>query len=96
MRLQYIIVSILSFSIIYCGSISGYITDHDGNPLFGANILVADTEIGITTNDEGYFFIKEIKPGKYSLLTNYIGYYEEIVIFLIYDNNGSRIVQLKL
>lgn len=89
MRLQYIIVSILSFSIIYCGSISGYITDHDGNPLFGANILVADTEIGITTNDEGYFFIKEIKPGKYSLLTNYIGYYEEIVIFYITEQESQ-------
>ncbi len=60
-------------------SVSGQITDNDGNPLMGANIVVTHEPSGITygttSRDEGYYTIPNMKiGGPYSMTVSYIGY----------------------
>ena len=57
------------------GKIAGTITDEQtGEPLPGANIVIAGTSIGAATNIQGEFFIINVPPGKYDLKVNLIGY----------------------
>lgn len=61
-------------------SISGKITDMDGEPLAGVNIVVKGTYIGTTTSMDGSFSLRipQINP---ALIISYIGYKtEEIAV----------------
>lgn len=79
-----IIIFILIFnSLIFSGSISGYVVDENDSPLLGANIMIANSEIGNTTDESGFFQIIGLDPGKYSLLIRYIGFYDRSIEFYI-------------
>lgn len=57
------------------GSISGEMRDNvTQQPLPFANIVVEGTNIGTVTNDQGYFNIKNVAGGTYSLKATMIGY----------------------
>jgi carboxypeptidase family protein/TonB-dependent receptor-like protein len=57
------------------GKISGFVRDADtGDPLPGANVLLAGTAMGAAANTEGYFVILNIPPGTYDLIASYVGY----------------------
>lgn len=45
-----------------------------GEPLPGANILLVNTNMGATTDHEGYYTISNVPPGTYDLQTTFIGY----------------------
>ncbi|MDR6782062.1 outer membrane cobalamin receptor [Pedobacter africanus] len=56
--------------------ISGYIKD--GNePIAGASVLLKGSKIGATSDARGYFELKNIKPGSYSIMVSYLGYVRE-------------------
>ena len=50
-------IVMLSITLLFSGSINGYIYDENDTPLMGANIIVVSTDIGNTTDEEGYFNI---------------------------------------
>ncbi len=57
------------------GTIRGVVTDAEtGDPLIGVNIVVIGTYLGASTDMDGFFVIKDIKPGEYTLEVSYIGY----------------------
>lgn len=57
------------------GKISGKVTDaKTGEPLEGVNILVLNTQMGAATNQDGFFYILNVRPGKYSVRASMIGY----------------------
>lgn len=57
------------------GSISGVIKDESNNDvLIGANILIEGTNIGASTDLDGYYSIKGLTPGYYNLKISYISY----------------------
>ena len=54
---------------------SGYVKDkNNGEPLIGANIFIEGTSIGTAADKNGYYEIKNIKEGVYTLKASYIGY----------------------
>ncbi len=57
------------------GTISGTITDKEAknSPLPFANVVVKNTAIAVTTNENGVFTIN-IEPGNYTLQLSFIGY----------------------
>jgi hypothetical protein len=56
-------------------TISGFVTDStNGYSLIGANIFLKDQPLGSSTNDEGYYAIHPVYPGKYILVCAYLGY----------------------
>lgn len=62
------------------GKIMGTVTDAvSGEPLPGANVLVAGTNFGAATNSQGYYVILNVPPGKYDVIAQYIGF-EKITI----------------
>ena len=63
------------------GVIKGKIIDIDNQlPLTGANIVVKSTLIGGVSDDEGYFSIKDIPYGNYTIIFSYIGYKTEYLV----------------
>lgn len=68
------------------GVISGEIRDAvTQQPLPGANIIIAGTQIGATANNEGYFVIKNVPAGTVVVQSSLIGYENasksDIVVF---------------
>ncbi len=57
------------------GKIAGKVIDRDSKePLLGANILIAGTNMGAATNENGEYFIINVPPGKYNVKFSMIGY----------------------
>lgn len=62
------------------GSISGTITDaKTKEAIIGGSVLIQGTQIGTSTDLEGNFVIKNLKPGTYTLQITYIAYQTAIV-----------------
>ena len=57
------------------GKISGVVTDaQNGQPLPGANIMIKGTMMGAASDENGFFFIINIPPGRYTLRASMMGY----------------------
>ena len=62
------------------GKISGRVIDaKTKTPLFSSNIIVQETTIGSFTDDDGYFAIINIPPGRYNVKCSMIGYKDYII-----------------
>jgi len=56
------------------GKVSGKIINEKGEPLLGVNVLIENTYLGSSTDENGYYVILNVSPGYYNLKTTYIGY----------------------
>lgn len=57
------------------GKISGKVIDAEtGDPLIGANVVIEGTDLGASTDQDGYYHIINIPVGTYSVRAGYIGY----------------------
>jgi len=62
-------------------SISGEVRDAvTKQPLPGANIILLNTKIGTATDEKGYFVIKNIPVGVYSVQATFLGYEKNIKV----------------
>ncbi|MFH5831057.1 carboxypeptidase-like regulatory domain-containing protein [Halalkalibaculum sp. DA384] len=81
-NLDYILLSSGTFLLIKSpstpsefGSFAGAVYDKStGEPLDGANILLADASTGTSTNRAGRFTIAPLLTGKYEVTITYVGY----------------------
>lgn len=75
-----IVIFLMAFSAVLFSQISkskilGTITDSKtGEPLIGVNVMVQGTYYGASTNSEGFYEIKAVSPGDYTIKVSYIGY----------------------
>lgn len=70
----FIIVSSAKKDATY-GQIAGIVVDAStGEPLPGANILLADASTGTSTNDAGLFQVSSLMDGPHRVVVSYIGY----------------------
>ncbi|MDZ7624676.1 MAG: carboxypeptidase-like regulatory domain-containing protein [Ignavibacteriaceae bacterium] len=81
-----LIIMILTFLVIDAGiaqTLKGivYETDEDQNkiPLVGTNVFWEGTQIGTTTNEEGFFELEKIESDHPHLIVSYIGYQQDTV-----------------
>ncbi len=57
------------------GKIAGYIKDKDtGEPIIGANVIVEGTFLGGAADVNGYYYINNIPPGRYTIKISAVGY----------------------
>ena len=56
------------------GKIQGSVSDQNGLPLPGANIMLDGTNRGAAADVNGFYIILNISPGKYSLTAQMIGF----------------------
>jgi len=60
---------------LIAASISGTVKINDSlEPLSDANVFLANTNLGCSSDQNGYFAITGIEPGKYQLTASHIGY----------------------
>ncbi len=57
------------------GTISGQVRDTEsGEPLVGVNLVVQNSSHGASTDLDGRFYIRNMKPGRHTLIATMIGY----------------------
>jgi outer membrane receptor protein involved in Fe transport len=54
--------------------LAGVVTDADGSPLVGANVVVEGSNLGAATDELGRYYILDVPVGNYDLRAEYIGY----------------------
>jgi outer membrane receptor protein involved in Fe transport len=59
-------------------------------PLVGANILVVDSKIGVSTNTEGIYNLK-LDPGNYDIKVSYLGYLSKTINVTVQDNKTTEL-----
>ncbi|RMF54770.1 MAG: carboxypeptidase-like regulatory domain-containing protein, partial [Calditrichaeota bacterium] len=73
-----LLLSLFFVSLLYAGTtgkIVGTVRDSKtGEPLIGANVVLEGTQMGISTDQDGYFVLINVPPGVYTLTVHYIGY----------------------
>lgn len=85
MKINFIILLFLfTITKIYGQEISGYVfeVDEKGNkaPLVGANIFWMDSQLGTTSNNDGFFKLKNPATFPKTLIVSYIGYKPDSII----------------
>ena len=55
-------------------TIQGQITDKKGEPLPGINVGLRGTTHGSPTDEKGFYLIKNVKPGNYTIVVSGIGF----------------------
>ena len=79
------------------GKISGKIVDADQNtPLIGVNIIIPQTQKGTSSDQDGYFNIINVSPGKYTLKIMMIGYESLTIEDVIVSVNRTTSLDLKM
>ncbi len=61
------------------GKLVGRVTDQNGEPMIGANIILDGTTMGAATDIEGYYSIINIRAGVYKVKFRFLGYKTQIV-----------------
>ncbi len=75
------------------GKIKGVVVDaNSGEPLIGANVIIAGTSVGAAANIDGEFVLAAIKPGSYTLKISYVGYKDKIEKVTVVSNRATEIV----
>ncbi len=73
------ILLLASSAAAQTGLLTGRVVGTDGLPIGGANIVLTGTLFGAASNDRGYFEIKDIPLGKYTIQFSAIGYQKKIL-----------------
>ncbi|MCI0493862.1 TonB-dependent receptor [candidate division KSB1 bacterium] len=77
-----LIITLLSIMAAYggtTGKITGRVTDKNGQPLPGSNVILVGTNLGAATDLGGYFNVINIPPGNYQVRFSFIGYKNRVV-----------------
>lgn len=66
------------------GEVFGKIKDETGECLIGANIIIKELGIGTASDSKGYYSIRNVKPGTYTLEVSFVCYekYSEKIVIL--------------
>ena len=79
------------------GIISGEVRDAiTKQPLPGANIIIVGTNIGAASDVNGYYVIKNVAAGKYTLRSSMMGYEPSAYADLIINPNRNHSVVFEL
>jgi len=79
------------------GIISGEVRDAvTKQPLPGANIIIEGTSIGAACDENGYYSIKNVIPGKYNLKASMIGYEAYVYTDVTINPNRNHTVNFEL
>ncbi len=85
--LALLVAAFVPILVFAAGKIKGKVTDAGtGEPLVGANVVVAGTQMGAATNVSGEYVILNVPAGVYTLKTTYVGY-QAITITNFHVNN---------
>lgn len=74
-QIVWVISLLMTASLIaQTGNVSGKVSDENGNPLPGANVVVDGTTMGAAAGSDGSFLVKNVPVGSYTLTVSVIGF----------------------
>lgn len=92
----FIVILLLWSASVAQNQISGKITDQEQRPLAGANVFLPELNIGVTSNQNGDYFISQLPNGKFKLRISYIGYENAIRTVVLNHSDVKMDVTLKI
>lgn len=79
------------------GKITGVVTEADtGAPLPNVNVIIEGTTRGASTDEDGRYFILNIEPGIYNLVTSFIGFRVVTTTGVVVNINRTTTVDFAL
>ena len=100
MKHSLIILSIYLLTTVFSrtsGKISGKIIDASNEtPMVGANIIIVQTQAGISADENGYFNLINVSPGKYSVKAMMIGYETVNIENVVVSVNRTTSLDIKM
>jgi len=99
LKVQLLVVFMISPGVFAQQMVSGSITDEEGNPLPGATVIIQGTNNGVTTDFDGNYSIS-VERGQtieasfigYQATTAIVGNQNQINLMLIADNELEEVV----
>lgn len=64
--------------------------------LYGANVVLDNTNFGAVTNENGYFKIANVKPGRYVLTVTFLGYDKLVISDLLVNAGKETVLEISL
>jgi TonB-linked SusC/RagA family outer membrane protein len=91
------IILILCFNEVFSqtGTVKGVVTDSNGEPLFGANVVVKNTSLGVISGINGEFVLENIPTGERIIEISFVGMKKQEHKLLI-EANKAIILNVKL
>lgn len=93
-----LILNILFFSnslLAQTGSVKGQIIDANSKEvLMGATIMVENTSLATSTDEDGKFLLSNIKAGKHNLVVDYVGYKKKLLENV--EIQVGKIIEIKI
>jgi hypothetical protein len=89
----FVVLSILSINAFsQKGSVEGHIYDKKTNePIMFANIIIQGTNIGASSDEKGYFVIKEVPVGFVRIEASSIGYNKgQTPVLQVFNNKSTN------
>lgn len=77
MKKVFVLIFVLVTTLVSAqtGSVRGFVYDKEtGEPMMLTNVMLENTQIGTTTDVNGYFVLSKIKTGNYSIKVTSLGY----------------------
>ena len=75
---------------VFSITITGKVMDSKSNDvLIGANVIIKETYDGSATDVDGQYLIKNLYPGEYTIIVNYIGYEIKEIPITILDEEET-------
>lgn len=78
-------------------TIKGIVLDEETKgPLIGANVSLINTNYGAATDINGFFIIKNVPCGTYSIRASYIAYNTQVKDSVILNSNDTLVIDFEL
>jgi outer membrane receptor for ferrienterochelin and colicin len=61
------------------GSLKGFVSNQQGNPISDVYVVISSLNLANVTTHQGYFFIENISPGKYTIKLEHISYGTKLI-----------------
>ncbi len=79
------------------GTIKGRVIDSESKlDLIGAQVFIRERNIGTSTDGRGYFEVKDVPVGSYSIMCNYIGYEKVVKTDIIVRTERETFVNIEM
>ncbi len=87
----FLLLTISSFLRAQTGLITGSVVDSDSKEkLIGATVRVSEAGVGSSTDLNGFYAVRNLQPGKYTVVFSYLGY-QDVTIKDVEVKGGERV-----
>ncbi len=85
-HLLLMVIMLFSSTAIFAqGTITGTVTDANGEPIIGANVFIEGTTLGTVSDVNGQFTLPNVPAGSVSLSVSFVGYLTETQTITVID-----------